>query len=357
MNPEGPLRSRLAVSRETFLVEADFEVAPGEILALVGPSGSGKSTCMAAIAGLVELESGRVELGSHVWCDTERAIDLPPHQRRVGFVHQDYALFPHLTVYENVSYGARARGVPAHETRTRVSEWLDRLRMAELKDRPVTQLSGGQRQRIALARALASGAGVLLLDEPFGSLDVSTRSSVRRELGEFLRAIRLPTIFVTHDPADALALANRIAILEEGKISQVGACDDLVAHPKTPFVAELFGLNFYRGMISGGPGLRQVRVGSVIFHVSSHAEEGPIAIAFPPSAVTLFHHKPEGSARNTFAGIIREMSPLPEKLRVVLDCGVMVAADVVREASSSLNLVLGQSVWVSIKATAIQVYS
>jgi molybdate transport system ATP-binding protein len=235
--------------------------------------------------------------------------------------------------------------------------WLDRLDLGGFDDRPVTELSGGQKQRVALARALVSGAGALLLDEPFGSLDVSTRSSVRRRLGEFLREVELPTVFVTHDPTDALALASRIAILEGGKISQEGECDELVARPQTPFVADLFGLNFYRGDISGGPGLREVRVNHVVFHVPSNAEAGPIVIAFPPSAVTLFRQKPDGSARNTFQGIVQDISPLPEKLRVVLDCGVRMAADVVREAASSLNLDRGETMWVSIKATAIQVYS
>jgi molybdate transport system ATP-binding protein len=357
MMTEARLHTRVMGSRGTFRFDAEFEVGRGEVVALVGPSGAGKSTCMSAIAGLIELESGRVSLGGDVWCDTSLGIDRPPHERRVGFVHQDYALFPHLSVLQNVLYGARARGASRAVARTRGSEWLERLDMVRFSDRPVTELSGGQRQRIALARALASGAGALLLDEPFGSLDVRTRSSVRRELGEFLREIQLPTVLVTHDPTDALVLANRIAILEDGRITQDGECDDLVAHPRTPFVAELFGLNFYRGWISGGPGLREVRVESVEFHVPSQAADGAIAIAFPPSAVTLFPHKPEGSARNTFQGIVRDISPLPERLRVVLDCGVLIAADVVREAASSLHIERGQTMWISIKATAIQVYS
>ncbi len=351
------LRARVTLSRGAFHFDAELEVGKGEVLALVGPSGAGKSTCICAIAGLVELESGQVMLGDDVWCDTKLGIDRPPHERRVGFVHQDYALFPHLSVLHNVVYGARARGVSRTVARQRASEWLGRLNMAGCDNRSVSELSGGQRQRIALARALVSGAEALLLDEPFGSLDVSTRNSVRRELGEFLREVELPTVFVTHDPTDALAMAHRIAILEEGRVSQLGACDELVARPKTPFVADLFGLNFYRGELSAGPGLREARVENVVFHVSSNAGAGPIALAFPPSAVTLFPEKPAGSARNTFQGIVREISPLPEKLRVVLDCGVMVVADVVREAAASLHLARGQTMWASIKATAIQVYS
>jgi len=357
MTLDAPLSTRVTLSRGEFRFDAAFDVGAGEVLALVGPSGAGKSTCLSAIAGLIELESGRVALGDDVWCDTNRGIDRPPHRRRVGFVHQDYALFPHLSALDNVVYGARARGVSRTVARKRASDWIDRLAMAAFRDRPVTALSGGQRQRIALARALASGAGALLLDEPFGSLDVSTRSSVRRELSEFLRQVQLPTVVVTHDPTDALAMAHRIAILEAGGISQLGDCDDLLAHPKTPFVADLFGLNFYRGELSEGAGLREARVDGVVFHVPSNVTAGPIVLSFPPSAVTLFPQKPAGSARNTFAGVIREISPLPDRIRIVLDCGVMVAADVVREAASSLNLARGQSMWISIKATAIKISS
>ena len=357
MAAEGLLSTRVALSRGGFRFDAAFDVGAGEVLALVGPSGAGKSTCMAAIAGLIELESGRVGLGNDVWCDTRLGIDRPPHQRRVGFLHQNYALFPHLSVMHNVVYGARARGISRAVARKRASEWLERFDMAGFGDRPVGALSGGQRQRIALARALASGAGVLLLDEPFGSLDVSTRNSVRRELGDFLREVQLPTVFVTHDPTDALAMARRIAILEAGKISQIGPWDELLARPKTPFVADLFGLNFYRGEMSTGEGLREARVGNVVFHVLGTGTSGPIALSFPPSTVTLSLAKPGGSAQNTFQGVVREISPLPEKIRVVLDCGVTVAADVVREAAASLGLSRGQAMWISIKATAIQVYS
>jgi molybdate transport system ATP-binding protein len=353
----GLLSTRVTLSRRGFRFDAEFDVEAGQVLALVGPSGAGKSTCMAAIAGLLALESGRVALGSDVWCDTSLGIDRSPHERRVGFVHQDYALFPHLSVLGNVVYGARARGCSRTVARTRASEWLDRLDMAAFGDRAVAALSGGQRQRIALARALASGAEALLLDEPFGSLDVSTRNSVRRELGEFLREVELPTVFVTHDPTDALALANRIAILENGSISQIGPWEELLARPKTPFVADLFGLNFYRGDMSSNNGVWEARVGNVVFHVLGAGTTGPVALAFPPSTVTLSLAKPAGSAQNTFQGVVREISPLPEKIRVVLDCGVTVAADVVREAAESLGLTRGQAMWISIKATAIQVYS
>lgn len=350
------LSVRAKLSRRSFELDVEFDVAPGEVLALVGPSGAGKSTCISVIAGLLGLESGRVCLGDEVWCDTDRAIDWAPHQRRVGFVHQEFALFPHLTVLENVMYGARARRKGREVALREASAWIERLGITAFAQRPVDALSGGQRQRTALARALASGARVLLLDEPFGSLDASTRNTVRRQLREFLGEVRLPTILVTHDPTDALTLADRIAILEDGRVSQMGMCEQLLARPQTPFVAELFGLNFYRAMLSEGSGLREAAVGEVIFHVLGVEHVGSVALAFPPSAVTLSTEKPIGSAQNTFQGVVRETVPFMERIRVVFDCGVTMAADVVREAAVTLRLAPGQAVWASVKATAIQVY-
>jgi molybdate transport system ATP-binding protein len=356
MTAEGTLRVRARLSRQAFDLDVGFEVPPGETLAVVGPSGAGKSTCVAAVAGLLRPEAGRVSLGDEVWCDTDQGVDWPPHRRRVGLVHQDFALFPHLTVLENVAYGARARRQARHVALGKATEWIERLGIGAYADRPVDALSGGQRQRAALARALASGAGVLLLDEPFGSLDASTRNEVRRQLREFLREVRLPTVLVTHDPTDALTLADRIAILEEGRVSQIGVCEELLVRPKTPFVAELFGVNFYRVVLAAGAGLREAVVGDVVFHVIETGHSGSVTLAFPPSAVTLSAERPSGSARNTFQGTVLEVVPLMERSRVLLDCGVTMAADVVRESAVLLNLSRGQPVWASVKAIAIQVY-
>ena len=349
------LRVKLALSLGSFRLDLAFEVRPGETVALVGPSGSGKSTCIAAVAGLLLPDSGRVSLGDEMWCDTDTGTDLPPRKRHVGFVHQDYALFPHLTVRGNVTYGARARGEGRAVSLSKANEWIERLGIVELADRPVRELSGGQRQRVALARALASGARVLLLDEPFGSLDASTRAAVRSELRTFLADVRLPAVFVTHDATDALMLAERISVLEDGRLSQTGTSEELLARPQTRFVANLFGLNYYRAVLAPGRGLREARVGSVVFHLMTD-HDGSVALAFPPSAVTLSSDRPTGSAQNSFRGHVREILPLPDRIRVVLDCGVTMAADVVREAAVTLDLDPGRTLWGSVKATAIQVY-
>jgi molybdate transport system ATP-binding protein len=350
------LAVRAALWRQKFRLEVAFDVHAGETLAIVGPSGAGKSSSISAVAGLLKPDSGRIALGDDVWCDTDRGIDRPPHQRRVGFVHQEFALFPHLTVLENVLYGARSRASARDAALRAAGSWIDQLGLAQLAGRPVQALSGGQRQRTALARALASGAGVLLLDEPFGSLDASTRNSVRRQLKEFLREVRLPTVIVTHDPTDALALADRIAILEDGRMSQIGPAEELLARPQSAFVAELFGMNFYRANLREGSGLREATVGTVVFHVAGLEAPGPVALAFPPSAVTLSLERASSSAQNVFEGIVREVAPLVDRMRVVCDCGIPIVADVVREASATLGLYPGRAVWASVKATAIRVY-
>ena len=354
--PDTSLQAEIALARGAFHMDIALRIESGETLVLVGPSGSGKSTAVSVIAGLIALDQGCIRFGDEVWCDSETRIDWPPHRRRVGFMHQDFTLFPHLDVRSNVMYGLRARGTRRAGAGSEADGWLDRLGLAAFSSRFPSALSGGQRQRVALARALASGARVLLLDEPFGSLDVETRASIRAELRTFLTRFRLPTLFVTHDASDALVLADRIAVLEEGKLTQVGRREDLLARPASRFIAELFGLNFVRAELFSGDGLREARAGEVVFHVLAHEPPGTVSLSFPPSAVTLSAERPHGSAQNCFSGQIREAVPLADRVRIVLDCGVILAADVVREAAVALDAVPGRSLWASVKATAIQVY-
>lgn len=348
------LEAHLRLERGAFVLDVELSVSPGDVLCVVGPSGAGKSTALAAIAGLLPLDEGYVRFGSATWSDRARGIDQPPHLRQIGFLHQDYALFPHLSVRQNVAFGAISRG--ARDAKGEANRWLAALHVTHLADRKMHGLSGGERQRVALARALASGAKVLLLDEPFASLDPATRASVRRELREFLASSGIPAIFVTHDQTDALVLGERIAVMEQGRITQVGSREELLTRPSTDFVAELFGLNFYRVSLSPGLGLREATVEGIVFHVLSHEEHEAASLAFPPSAVTLSKDRPIGSAQNVFHGTIREVHPLADRSRVVVDCGIRVAADVALEAAASLHLAPGHDLWVSVKATAIHVY-
>ncbi|HEX6739631.1 MAG TPA: ABC transporter ATP-binding protein, partial [Vicinamibacteria bacterium] len=349
--PDPTLAFEGAVRLGAFRMEAAFTVAAGETLVIVGRSGAGKSTCLAAVAGLRRLHQGSVRLGGEVWSDAARAVHRPPEARRVGMVFQDYALFPHLSVRGNVAYGARARGRSRAEAAAAATAWMERLGLGELADRTVGHISGGQRQRVALARALAAEPRTLLLDEPFGSLDVSTRGSLRAELRAFLIGCGLPTLLVTHDPVDALAFGDRIAVMEEGRLAQVGTREELLAQPRSAFVAELAGLNLYRAELAPGEGLRQARVGAVAFQVLAEGAGGPAFLAFAPSDVTLFMERPPGSAQNAWAGTVTEVWPLSDRLRVVVDAGVVLAAEVTRPAAAALGLAPGRPVWAAVKAT------
>jgi molybdate transport system ATP-binding protein len=269
---------------------------------------------------------------------------------------QEYALFPHLSVEENVRYGPEARRRNREAAAAAAASWIHKLGLAGLESRPVGGISGGQRQRVALARALASDPRVLLLDEPFGSLDVSTRGAVRSELRGFLAAVGLPTVLVTHDPVDALAFGDRIAVLEDGRISQVGAREELLAEPRSGFVADLAGLNLYRAELGAGRGLKEARVGELLFHVLADDLAGPAFVSFAPSEVALSGERAPASPQNVFEGRVVELLSLPDRVRVVLDVGVTLVAEVTREAALALGLAAGRSVWASVKATAIRVY-
>ncbi|MFN0149431.1 MAG: ABC transporter ATP-binding protein [bacterium] len=354
--PARGLRARLAATLGAFSLDADINVRAGETLVLLGPNGSGKTTCLDLIAGLRTPDRGHITLDETVLCDTETGVDLAPEDRRVGLVFQDYALFPHLSVRENVAYGARARRL-ARDERARVTdESLARLDMAALADRAVTQLSGGQRQRVALARALASDARILLLDEPFASLDATTRAAVRAELRAFLRAAALPALVVTHDPLDAFVVGDRLAVIEHGRIVQTGTSDDLLAHPRTPFVADLVGLNVYEASLAAGAGLKEARAGAVVFHVLADELAGAVHLAFAPSDVALAIAPPAGSFQNAFEVRVLDSLNLPDRLRVILDAGVPMASDITREAGRALPLVPGSTLWAMVKATSIRVY-
>ena len=227
------------VERGAFTVEAAFEARPGRPVALVGPNGAGKSTLVAAIAGLLPLASGLIRIGDLIVSAGEAFV--APELRRVGVVFQDFLLFPHLTVRDNIAFAARVRGAGRAIARDEAQPWLERFELDHLADRHPAQLSGGQAQRVALARALASDPEVLVLDEPMASLDVEIRDEVRADLARHLREFGRPTVLVTHDAADVAAVADDVVVLQNGRITQRGSLDELAARPATPYVARLFG--------------------------------------------------------------------------------------------------------------------
>jgi molybdate transport system ATP-binding protein len=226
----GLLSVELGIPLRSFSVELSLAVE-GDTLALVGPSGAGKSTVLRAIAGLVRPKTGRVSLDDEVWFDAATRVDRAPEDRSVGLVFQQYALFPHLSVRRNVEFGGKDRA----------DDLMQRLGIAHLHGARPHQLSGGERQRVALARAIAREPRVLLLDEPLSALDPHTRDSVREELGGHLKELGLPTIIVTHDAADAVALADRVGVIRDGRIVQIGTPSELARAPVDAFVERVFG--------------------------------------------------------------------------------------------------------------------
>jgi molybdate transport system ATP-binding protein len=343
------LKSRSAA----FDLDAAFSVQPNECVALVGATGAGTTTCLQMIAGLMRPQAGHVRVGDEILYDTTRGIDVPPRHRRVGMLFQDYALFPHLSVHDNVAFGARARGASLAPA----DQWLEALGLRELARRRVNELSGGQRQRVALARALAAGSRTLLLDEPFSALDLVTRAAVRSELRAFLAEAGLPTVFVTHDPVDARVFGDRLVILDAGKVVQEGTWEQIAHAPRSGLAAELAGLNLYRAALPGGNDLSEVTIGSVALHVLPGGLAGEAWLAFEPGEVVLSNERPQGSSQNVLAGRVVEVVPLAGRLRVRLDVGVPLTAEITRKAADSLHVVAGATLWASIKATAIRSYT
>jgi spermidine/putrescine transport system ATP-binding protein len=213
----------------------DLDVSSNEFFTLLGPSGCGKTTLLRMIAGFEEPTSGRIELSG------ENVTGRPPHHRHVNTVFQNYALFPHMTIGQNIAFGLRMRGVPSDTIRTRVAEMLELVQLPDMADRVPDQLSGGQQQRVALARALANEPSVLLLDEPLSALDFKLRRGMRLELKRLQRETGITFVFVTHDQQEALEMSDRVAVMSEGRVQQIGAPDEIYEHPRNRFVADFIG--------------------------------------------------------------------------------------------------------------------
>ncbi len=280
-----------------------LEVREGEFLTLLGPSACGKTTTLRLIAGFIAPSRGRVLIGG------EDVTDLPPRKRNIGMVFQEYALFPHLTAAENIAFGLRERRASKAQIPARVRELLTLVRLAGVEHRFPAELSGGQQQRVALARALAYAPRVLLMDEPLGALDLKLRERMQIELHRIQRELRITTIYVTHDQEEAMSLSDRIAVMADGNLLQVGNPEELYSHPVTPFVAHFVGkINFLDGTVRRAEG-RQCHIevpgeGSIRVRMDEPFREGQVVqLALRPESVSISRTE-EGARENRIAGVV-----------------------------------------------------
>jgi molybdate transport system ATP-binding protein len=325
------------------------------ITVLFGPSGSGKTTILRCLAGLEHPDRGWIRFGNEPWFDAARGFTTSPQQRGIGYLFQEYALFPHLKVARNIAYGLSR--VPGAERTRRVHELIDLLGLTGLEQRYPRQLSGGQQQRVALARVLARRPRLLLLDEPLSALDAATREPLRRQLRRLLTGFGIPTVLVTHDRIEALALGDRVLVIDQGRICQSGPVLEAFTRPADLVVARLVGVDsIVPGKIIGvGDGLTTVAVGGVKLFALAAAQEADEVYACIHAADVLLERSAShsGSARNRLPGRIETLDPEGPLVRIGLDCGFPLKALITRQACDELNLREGDTVTALIKAPAI----
>jgi molybdate transport system ATP-binding protein len=358
------LEATLTKQLRDFRLSVSLSAEGGQTLVLVGESGAGKTTILNMLAGLLSPDEGRIILdGATLFAAGDGTrLAVAADQRPIGYVFQDYALFPHLSVFDNVAFGLRAQRMADRLVRRRVIESLEQLGIAPFAQHRPTKLSGGQQQRTALARALVLEPRLLLLDEPLSALDLSTRQQVRIELRRTLGDLSCATLLVTHSPFEAMVFGEQIAVIERGRIVQIGRREDLLQHPRSPYVAGLMGVNLFRGKVAHRDSMGLARVETahgVLTIVADSKTNEEIFVAVDPTEVTIHTMPPTGSAQNVFTGLIVELVPEPPfgaRIRVVLDTKPPLVAQITARAVQSLNLREGMAVHASFKATAVSVY-
>ena len=340
------LHAQIRFERSGFVLDVDMTIFAGETVAVLGPNGAGKTTLLRALAGLVPI-TGHVELDGDVFDDSATGTHVPTERRRIGLVFQDHVLFPHMTVLENVAFGLGRDG-------ERIAmAWLTGAGLAEKARSKPNELSGGQAQRVALLRTMATEPRLLLLDEPLSSLDVTIRAEVRRELARQLAEFKGIRILVTHDPLEAVALADRLVVLEDGRIVQSGTPADVTARPRSRFVADLAGVNLLRGQARKDH--IELQTGGATLAVPD-AGDGDVFAVIHPRAVALYRTRPDGTPRNVWRGRAIDLDFVGERVRVRLGGPVPLVAEVTPSAVRDLDLASGAEVWVAVKATDISLY-
>ncbi len=355
-----------AVERGTFRLEADLTARPGEVLGVLGPNGAGKTTLLRALSGLDALISGSIRLGPLTLDDAATGTFVPAEHRPVGLVFQNYRLFPHLDVRDNVAYAPRVQGAGRRRARASADTWLERLDLTALATRRPHQISGGQAQQVALARALAAEPRLLLLDEPLSALDARTRLDVRARLRGHLDHFAGPVLIITHDPLEAMIMADRLLVIENGQVVQQGSPAQVARQPATQYVARLVGLNLYAGTFH--PATRQVELDGGGTLTVTLGEDNPVAggpeqadsrvlVGLRPSAITIHPAQPSrASARNVWPGTVVGLELLVDRVRVQVDATPPALVDISAAAVADLALRPGTDVWLSAKATETTAY-
>jgi molybdate transport system ATP-binding protein len=350
------LRVDIRVEREAMPVCAAFEIPAHSTLALIGPNGSGKSTIAHAIAGLIPGVIGTITLGDQAFdSDADR---LAIRDRRIGCVFQSPMLFGHMRVIDNVAYGIRAAGVSKRESRNRAAPFLERFGIADLAMQRADRLSGGQAQRVAIARAVAMEPRVLILDEPFAAIDAKAKIELRQLVRDILVSFPGPCLYITHDPIDALTLGDKIAVIEAGRITQVGTPDQLQREPRSAYAASFLGINLIEGTLRDTPDgwCVEVEGDKRIWITDPDLATGtPVCLVIAPEAITLSAHAPEGSARNVFEACVEAVHVQHDRVRVRFDAPA-VGAEITVGSMNRLGIDAGVRVWISFKATDVRVY-
>ena len=345
------------LARGGFRADLAVEVTDGEVLGVLGPNGAGKSTLLRTLAGLLPLDTGALRLGEQVLDDPARGIFLQPEERPVGMVFQDYRLFPHLDVLDNVAFAGRCRGLSRRASRDAATAWVERLGLAELTHRRPHMVSGGQAQRVALARALAREPELLLLDEPLAALDTRTRLEVRTELRRHLADFPGPTVLVTHDPLEAMVMTDRLLVLEGGRVVQDAVPADVARRPATPFVARLVGINLYAGELDPASSRVHLDGGGTLVAASEPGTAGRVLVGLRPSAITLHVTRPDrASTRNAWPGQVTGLELLGDRVRVQVAGEPSALVDVTPGAVAELRIEPGLPVWLTAKATETDAY-
>jgi molybdate transport system ATP-binding protein len=345
------LHANIRVNRNGFALDVQLNAENGKTVAVLGPNGAGKTTLLRALAGLIPIE-GRIELGGRVLDDSAIRAHVPTELRRVGLVFQDQVLFPHMTVLDNIAFGLRARRLRGRDASRTARFWLDGAGLGAHANAHPRELSGGEAQRVALLRTLATEPDLLLLDEPLSALDVTIRAEVRRELSRQLASFQGVRLLVTHDPIEAMAIADQIVVLENGKTVQSGTPEQVTAQPRSRFVADLAGVNLLRGRaqedhveLTGGAQI-----------AAPDAGDGDVFAVIHPRSISLHLARPEGTPRNVWQGKVEHVDLQGERVRVSVKGPVSLVAEVTRAAVRELKLEPGAEVWMAVKATEVEVF-